>query len=96
MIPGDEGKPMSLLEFISDEPVDCEPFLEYAIHDLKGRSAEFASYVAPDWMAVPSAPDRPSLRDCMLAELDHATFMFEAALQKLRRERTREKVSPAK
>lgn len=31
MIPGDEGKPMSILEFISGEPRDARPYVDYVL-----------------------------------------------------------------
>lgn len=31
MIAGDEGKPMSIMERISDEPCDPEPYVDYLI-----------------------------------------------------------------
>jgi len=83
MIEGDEGKPMTLLEFISDEPVDCEPFLEYAIDHMKGRMAYFAAFPV-EWRA-----DQPPPRDCLVAQVDQGLRLLEDALMKLRRERAR-------
>ena len=40
MIPGDEGKPMSIMEFISDEPCEPEPFIDYLI-DHYGVDREY-------------------------------------------------------
>lgn len=35
MLPGDEHRPMSLLERISDEPLDIKPYLAYEIQQFQ-------------------------------------------------------------
>jgi len=37
MILGDEGKPMTIFERISDEPCDPRPYLDYALKNIQGR-----------------------------------------------------------
>lgn len=39
MIKGDEGKPMSLMEFISDVPRDPMAYIEYCIRDIRTKQA---------------------------------------------------------
>lgn len=37
MIPGDEDKPMSIMERISDAPCEPKAYVDYAMEDLRGR-----------------------------------------------------------
>jgi hypothetical protein len=82
MQPGDEGKPMSVMEFITDEPRDVEPYIEYLLKDLDGRIAY--------WTALPNDrdPDKPTARECVLHWFGSFKFNLEDILLKLRRERT--------
>ena len=40
MIPGDEGKPMSILERISDEPCEPEPYIDYLMRWYEGLAEQ--------------------------------------------------------
>ena len=42
MIPGDEGKVMSIMELISDEPCDPLPYTSYLLRDYRGRLEEWS------------------------------------------------------
>ena len=81
MVKGDEDKPMSLLEYISDAPRDAEPYLVYLINFY----TEHRKY----WEGVPEVlgPDRPSTRDCVLAKIDYFLLDLENIQRKLQREK---------
>lgn len=77
MIPGDEGKPMSILERISDAPRDAEPYLEYLIHHYLRHREYWKNDVTADTVD----------RGCVVIKIEHFLFELEDILSKLRRER---------
>lgn len=79
MIPGDEGKPMSLLEHISDEPCEVEPYIDYLTQHYKGHSAY--------WRALPNDrdPERPTARECVLQKMDFFLIELNNIKRKLHR-----------
>lgn len=83
MIPGDEGQPMTIMERISDEPCEVEPYLEYIL-DYHRRHREY-------WKSLPNDREGPTARECVAVHLGIFIVEIEAALMKLRRERSKEK-----
>jgi hypothetical protein len=79
VIQGDEGRPMSLMEFISDEPREPEPFVEYLLTNARARF----DY----WQAMPNDrdPEKPTARECVLSQLQFQIFELEDVLMKMRR-----------
>jgi len=79
VIQGDEGRPMSLMEFISDEPREPEPFVEYLLTNARARYAY--------WLALPNFRDldKPTARECVLAQIQFQIFELEDVLMKMRR-----------
>ena len=53
MITGDEGKPMSLLERISDEPLDPLPYIDYCKRSYAGAISH--------WESMPPSDQRESV-----------------------------------
>lgn len=45
MIEDDKGKPMSIMERISDEPCEPEAYIDYMIRDFQSRLAYWATLV---------------------------------------------------
>lgn len=82
MIAGDEGKAMSILEYISDEPRDTLPFLDYLLEDVKGKMAH--------WAALPNDrdADKPTARESVLWHLQGFEMKLEDIKRKLLRERS--------
>lgn len=83
MIKGDEGKPMSILELISDEPRDVEPYIEYLIEDQ--RAYMEGSWSRPD--DKPDADGKPSTQECVRYQIGSHIIALKTILMKLRRER---------
>lgn len=79
MIPGDEGKPMSIMERISDEPCEPEPFIDYLLEDYRAHR-EY-------WAASPNDRDleRPTARECVLAKIDAFVWQLEDIKRKMHR-----------
>jgi len=48
MIPGDEGKPMSIMERISDAPCEAEPFIDYMLKDYSAHRDRWAQFTPND------------------------------------------------
>lgn len=65
---------MSILEFISDEPRDARPYVDYAIADLKGKR---------EMWETPG----PAHTENVLAYIDAAIFHLEDIAMKMDRER---------
>ena len=83
MIPGDEGKPMSIMEAISDEPRDTLPYLDYLLQ----RERAHWEY----WRGINSRDGCRRFSDddlaCVLAKIDHGIYILETIRRKLVRER---------
>lgn len=79
MIPGDEGKPMSILERISDEPCDPEPYVEYLLANARGR-LEYWQGVSND-----RDPEKPTAKECVCCQLTYFVMDLESILRKMRR-----------
>lgn len=79
MIAGDEGKPMTMLERISDEPCEPEPFVEYLLDYYRRHRAY--------WDGLPNDrdPDKPTARDCVLSQLESIISGLEDVLRKMHR-----------
>ncbi len=73
MIPGDEDKPMSLLERISDEPCDPLPYIDYSIRSYQGALTH--------WRAMPKSDQTESVA--------HWLQDFISTLDDLKRKMTR-------
>lgn len=82
MVKGDEGKPMSIMEFICDDPCDPEPFLDYAIENVQGR-IDYWKSKAPDgkWWDV----DADQTVACVVGNLDWALHFLEDLKRKMHR-----------
>jgi hypothetical protein len=77
---GDEGRPMSILEFISDEPLDPEPYIDYLIDHYKAHR-EY-------WLLLPSGPrsdDKPTTRDCVITKIDFFLIELDNIKRKMHR-----------
>lgn len=82
MIPGDEGKKMSILELISDEPIDADTFIDYTIKNLK----EYRAY----WEDVKNDIQNDSERSkeeasCTIHQIDSHIVSLECIKSKLSR-----------
>lgn len=84
MIHNDEKKPINLMELISDEPRDVEPYIEYLISDLKAYRD--ASWSKPE----PIGDGQPTTQECVRYQIDSQVMRLENILRKLRRERKEE------
>ena len=80
MIPGDEGKPMSIMELISDEPCEPEPFIDYLLDHYRGHREYWEREVPDD-----HDPTRPTTKRCVLAKLDGFIFHLEDIKRKMHR-----------
>src|SRR5579872_7423949 len=85
MIPSDKGKSMSIMEYISDEPRDFEPYLAYILQDIQGRIDAWTNRADN-----PEVPGFATTRKSVLAHLDLYLFMIENAQRKLQREKAEE------
>ncbi len=88
MVKGDEGKPMSIGEFISDEPCDPEPYVEYLLENWRGTR----DY----WQAKPNDrdPDKPTTRECVLSKISQSIWELENLLRKMHRPQRQDLASP--
>lgn len=79
MITGDEGKPMSFLEYISDEPCEPEQYINYLLDHYRGHR-EY-------WASVPDNrdPDKPTARACVLIKIDFFIIELEKLKRKMHR-----------
>lgn len=64
MIESDKGKPMSILELISDEPCEPEPYIDYLLDHYRAHR----DY----WGELPNDrdADKPTARECVLLKID--------------------------
>lgn len=77
MIAGDEGKPMSILELISDEPRDARPFVDYLLKwQREYREATWGG--RPDDELVPVG--------CVTIQIDTLISCLESLAMKMDRE----------
>lgn len=79
MIEGDEGKPMSILEYISDEPCEPEPFIDYLLNHWRG-------YLAATWRGH-ERDDEP----CQIGSVTINIDSFISQLEDLKRKMHRPK-----
>jgi hypothetical protein len=92
MIPGDEGKPMSILERISDEPRDVEPYIEYLICNLEAYRD--ASWSTPEpWH---HADEPPTTQEYVRHQINSHMHSLRNILSKLRRERSEAVLAPSR
>jgi hypothetical protein len=79
VINGDEGKPMSFMESITDEPCEIDPYLDYLLDLWRGHE-EY-------WRGAPNDrdPDKATARECVLAKIQTFIRDLEAAKRKLHR-----------
>ena len=76
MIEEDIGKPITLFEYISDEPRDAKPYIEY----LKDFYASHLEY----WKNL---PEELVPKSCVLIKIDFFLVQLDNILMKLARER---------
>lgn len=79
MIAGDERKPMSVLERISGEPCDPEPFIDYMLDHYRGHRDYWAS--GPNDRDA----DKPTARECVLVQLSSFIYCLEDLKRKMHR-----------
>lgn len=79
MIETDNGKPMSILEYISDAPRDAEPYIEYLIKHYTAHRAY--------WETVTLTSDGPNAKDCVLIKIDCFLIELDSIQRKLQREK---------
>lgn len=77
MIPGDEHKPMSILEFISDEPCDVEPYIDYLLEFYQKHFIYWSQFPNPSPVDI----------GCVLIKIEG--FIIE--LEKIKRKMNRPK-----
>jgi hypothetical protein len=81
MRPGDEKRSMSVIERITDEPLDPEPYIDYCI-DNWNATKKF-------WKELPDEgprPDgRPSTKECVLAKIDDFLIELDDIKRKMHR-----------
>jgi len=82
MIDSDKGKPMTFMEYITDEPRDLRPYLDYAIKNVKGRRDYWKEQAVGFWMDCDANP----IVARVVANLDWALHFLEDAAMKLDRE----------
>lgn len=75
---GDEGKPMSIMEFISDQPRDAVPFIDYIVKWLK-------EYSEANWPQSREEERVPAA--CVRIQIDSWIGTMEDINRKLERER---------
>jgi hypothetical protein len=76
VITGDEGKPMSMMELISDAPCEPEPYIDYLI-------AHYTGYREATW----PESKRGALveADCVMIQIDHFLIQLDDIKRKMHR-----------
>jgi hypothetical protein len=79
VINGDEGKPMSFMESITDEPCEIDPYLDYLLDHWRAHG-EY-------WRSLPNDrdPDKSTARECVLEKIQSIILHLEEAKRKLHR-----------
>lgn len=72
MIPGDEGKPKSIMEFITDEPLEPEPYIDYVLRFYRAHREI--------WLGPGDVP-----ASCVLAKCDMFIDQLEDIKRKMHR-----------
>lgn len=84
MITGDDGKSMSIMEFISDEPRDARPFVDYLLKwQREYREATWSGRGADELVSVA----------CVTIQIDSFINGLESLAMKMDRE-TAERTTP--
>lgn len=85
MIPGDEGKPMSIMERISDEPCEPEAYIDYLLTNWKSHREHWASLSETLFDPIYS-----STKACVLSKIDSFMIELENIKRKMHRKDTNE------
>lgn len=77
MIQGDEGKPMSIMERISDAPCEPEPFIDYLLDHWRG-------YLEATWGGH-ARDEEPCVIGSVTINIDHFIMQLEDLKRKMHR-----------
>jgi hypothetical protein len=78
MVKGEEHLPMSIMEYITDGPLEPMAFLDYAIKNVAGRLKYWRD--KPEERSKDSEP--PTTKECVVANLDYALFNLQEVKRK--------------